>query len=170
MANVHSRCAIGIALALCLMLVASPARGQQVGGLQTSGTSYRIFVRPGQNTVQVLLLGDVGQPGLYKVGEDTDLIQLLALSGGERSEGGGGGRRLRREGDTTVRLYRPSNGERELIFEAEMDEFVARSAYPALKTGDVIQVETKRGFPWFDTVRFLTTTTTFVLTVIRFVD
>jgi len=146
-----------------------PARGQQFPeGLQVGGTSYYTFARPGQNTIQVLLLGDVGQSGLYKIGENIDLARLLALSGGGAQ--GRGRTRLGRRGDTKVRLYRPENGKRTLILEAELDELVARTEYPDLKTGDVIRVEAQSPFPWFDVFQILTSVATFTLTVIRFIQ
>lgn len=156
------RCS-AILVGLGLLLVASPVMGQQLpGGLEAGGTSYFTFSRPGQNTIEVIMLGDVGQSGLYRIGEDTDLSRLLALSGGP-----GGGNR----GNTTVRLYRPTNGHRDLIFEAELDDFIAGSdAVPALETGDVIRVETSQGFDWRDTVRILTAVSSLTFTILRLFD
>ncbi|MFB6231465.1 MAG: hypothetical protein ABEL04_09935 [Salinibacter sp.] len=159
---------IGGVLSL-LLVAAGPARGQQLPeGLQGGGTSYYTFARPGQNTIQVLLLGDVGQTGLYKIGENIDLARLLALSGGTgdvRTRG----RFSFGRGDTKIRLYRPANGGRELIFKAELDQLVSKSDYPDLKSGDVIRVENQRPFPWFDVFQILTSAATFTLTIIRFI-
>lgn len=150
-------------LVLCLMLGAYPAWGQGVGGgLETSGTSYYTFARPGQNTIEVLILGDVGRSGLYRIGEDTDLAQLMALSGGTGTGN---------QGNTTIRLYRPDNGQRDLIFEADLDEFIARSgAVPALEEGDVIRVRTREGFNWRDALRIVTAVSSLTWTVLRIVD
>ena len=141
---------------------------QQFGGLQTQGTSYFTFSRPGQNTIQVLMLGDVGKPGVYEVGEDTDLGRLLALSGGSKQPGGQGGSRLQGEGDTSIRLYRNGEEGRRLILQEEMDDFVERSAYPDLQAGDVIRIESKEGFPWFGAVQFLASISTLTLTIVNF--
>lgn len=150
-------------LTLCLLLVAGSAWGQNptgvTGGYEVGGTSYYTFARPGQNTIEVLMLGNVGRSGLYQVGENTDLARLLALSGGP--SGGS-------QGNTTVYLYRPANGQRELIFEAELDEFISQSdAVPALQGGDVIRVETREGFNWRDTLRIITAVSSLTWTVLR---
>jgi hypothetical protein len=138
------------ALIVALILWAAPVHAQQIGDIRTDGTSYRVFARPGENTIQVFVLGDLGQPGVYSVGADTELAQLVALTGGP----GGGGR-----SDTTIRLYRPENGRRELIYEAELDDFIRRSdVHPDLQSGDILQVETiqREGFDWRDGLRILT--------------
>ena len=168
MSDVLPSC-IAVGLLSLLLVAAGPVHGQQLPeGLQAGGTSYYTFARPGQNTIQVLLLGDVGQTGLYKIGENIDLARLLALSGGTGDVRGR--RRLSfGRGDTKIRLYRPANGGRELIFEAELDQLVSKSEYPDLKSGDVIRVRNQSPFPWFDVFQILTSAATFTLTIIRFI-
>jgi len=140
------------ALTAWVVPVHVPAHAQQFGDIRTEGTSYRVFARPGENTVQVYVLGDLGQPGVYSVGADTELAQLVALTGGP-------GGTTRGRSDTTIRLYRAENGQRELIYEAELDEFIERSdVHPDLQSGDILQVETiqREGFGWRDGLRILT--------------
>lgn len=165
MMNLRLRLTAG--LACCLLLVAGPALGQRFSEYEVSGTSYRVFARPGQNTIQVLVIGNGGQSGLYKIGADTDLARLLALSGGAS----GGGRT-----ETTIRLYRPQDGQRELVFEAELNRLIEESgSSPALQAGDVIQIESveRRGFGWRDALQIVTAvaTTTFAIErIVRLFD
>ena len=134
-----------VGMVLCLALAACPAWGQD---LQVDGTSYYRFARPGQNTIRVIVLGGANS-GVYEIGTNVDLAELLALSGGP----GGSGRSR-----TTVRLYRARDGSREQVFEAEMEDFVARTEYPALQAGDTVRIETieRERFGWRDGISILT--------------
>lgn len=156
---------------MVLLLATAPcdAWGQnRPGEMRTDGSSYHMFARPGQNTIQVLVLGDVGQPGMYEIGEGLDLAQLLALSGGPGLQ-----RSARNRSETTLRLYRPQDGQRELIFEAEMEGFMReREAYPSLRQGDVFQVETveRERFGWRDALRILTAAATVTFSIERLLN
>jgi len=151
---------------LVVLGAAAPALGQSpTGGLRTDGTSYHVFARPGQNTVQVLVLGDVSSPGVYEVGEGTDLARLLALSGGP-----GGRQRSGTRQETTIRLYRPQENRRELLYEANLERMVAEPGpYPALQRGDVLQVKTveRERFSWRDGLRIFTALGTLAIAVER---
>lgn len=162
MPDILQRHAAGVVF--CLLLTASPVCAQQepAEALETSGTAFYRYAQTGQNTIQVAVLGG-GQSGIYEVGADIDLAKLLALSKGL----GGDGR-----SKITVQLYRPENGRRELMFEAKMEEFLARSEYPTLETGDIVRIETvqRQRFGWRDVLSIITTATTLVFTIDRVAD
>ncbi|MCS3650099.1 hypothetical protein GGQ08_001393 [Salinibacter ruber] len=148
-------------LALCLMLAAGPAWAQQqgTGGMQAGGTAYYTFARPGQNTIEVLVLG--GQSGIYEVGENINMGQLVALAGGGR----GGGRT-----NVTVRHFRLKDGKRRKILDQDLDEFTERAQYPSLQDGDVIRLETSQGWGWREVLQITTAVTSLTFTVLRIFD
>jgi len=148
-------------LALCLMLVSGPAWAQDPGGRQAGGTAYYTFARPGQNTIEVLVLGG-GQSGIYEIGENIDLGQLIALAGG----GGGGGRRSK----IKVHFFRVEGGERRKVFEEEIGKFASRSQYPSLQDGDVVRIETNQRFDWRDGLRISTTLLGLATTLLTIFD
>ena len=146
-----------VGLVLCLMLVVGPAWAQQVpGGRQAGGTAYYTFARPGQNTIEVLVLG--GQAGIYEIGEDINLGQLMALSGG----GGQGGNRTR----VKIHLFRLENGERRKILEEEIGDFASRAQYPSLQDGDVVRVETRERLNWRDILQVSTSVISLAITLL----
>lgn len=163
----HAKLSLFATLVTVLLIGGGTAFGQDLGGsegLRSEGTSYHVFARPGQNTIQVFLLGDVGQSGVFMIGENIDLAQLVALAGGPVGTG---------RSRTTIRLYRPEDGKRTLLYEADAEEFIEQSSYPSLRTGDVIQVESieRRGFGWRDALTLITTAASLTLTYERlFVD
>lgn len=127
---------------LMTLVMAPSVQAQQfdrVGNVKATGTSYYIFAPAGEATVQVLMLGSVGSPGVYEVGEQTNLGQLLALAGGT----GLGPLTSGQERRVTVRLLREEEGRRSLIYEAPWENMLAEPVqYPVLRDGDVLMVET----------------------------
>lgn len=106
----------------------------------TSGTSYRVFAQPGEPTVQILVLGE-SATGMYVVGSDTDLVELLALTGTGATMGSTADvvRRV------TVRLMREQGGQRMVVYEQEFDDFLSEPAsYPRLQDGDIFTVEVEQ--------------------------
>ena len=103
--------------------------------LESVGAAHYVFAKKGQATNKLLVLGNVGSPGVYQVGVDIDLDELLALSGGME---------VTEEAKITVRLYREGSGRRNLIYEAQIDRVLAEPGlYPPLRDGDVLTVESK---------------------------
>jgi protein involved in polysaccharide export with SLBB domain len=148
-------------LVLCLLFTAGPALAQDLtGDRQAGGTAYYTFARPGQNTIEVLVLG--GQSGIYEIGEDVNLGQLMALSGG----GGRGGSRSK----VKVYLYRLQDGERRKILEEEIGNFAERPQYPSLQEGDVVRIETRERLNWRDALRVTTTVLSLTLTILTLFD
>jgi hypothetical protein len=144
------------------MLAAGPAWAQQggTGGMQTGGTAYYTFARPGQNTIEVLVLGG-GRSGVYEIGENINLGKLMALSGG-----GGGGSRTK----VKVHHFRLENGKRNKILEENLDDLTDRPQYPPLRDGDVVRIETKQTIGWRDGLRIVSTALSLTLTILTLFD
>lgn len=143
------------------------AAGQNLtGGMQTDGTSYYVFARPGQNTIQVMVVGSGIQTGLYELGEGTDLEQLVVLGGYSP-----GVRQARNDRTVTVQLYRDNaSGQREKVYEASLDALVAAaSPAPTLQMGDVAQIEVvdRERFSWRDGLRIVTASASLALLIER---
>ena len=131
------------------------------GGMQTDGTSYYVFARPGQNTVQVMVVGSGIQAGLYEVGEETNLEQLVVLGGYSP-----GVRQASNDRTVTIQLYRDNpNGQREVIFDASLDALIA----PTVQMGDVVRVEVvdRERFSWRDGLRIVTAAASLTLVIER---
>lgn len=132
----------GLAWLLVLGIVL-PCQAQtfgRVGDIEARGTAYHVYARPGDATVQVLVMGIGG--GIYEVTDGTRLDELLALVGGTGgTELGGEMPTIRRR--TTVRLYRGTGGRRSLIYEAPLEEMLLQTdQHPRLQDGDLFLVET----------------------------
>lgn len=149
---------------LPLLLVATSAiapdvQAQNYGQVEETDTnvnSYFFFVEPGEGSIDVKVMGTVRNPGLYRLGEGTDLGQLLALSGGPVLNV----RQEERDRETTIRLFRPqSSGEQKLIFEEDFEGGITTqsASYPQLQDGDVMTVEVieDRQFEWRDALTIL---------------
>lgn len=142
--------------ALLAVFIAAPATAQEfgrLGDIQFSGTSYHVFARPGEATVQVIVMGAGG--GIYEIGENTRLDELFALVGG----GGQVDLSERPSILTSVRLYRDQSAQRSLVYEASIDEMLTYpGAYPNLLDGDVFVIESKdvQRFGWRDGLSILT--------------
>ena len=136
-----------------LLLSPAPVVAQGFAGIDdvdASGMSYHRFVRPGEATVELLMLGNAGATGVYVVGMDTDLPQLLALSGVTLGASSGSER-----SEVTVRIYRQQGAQREMVFEASVaDVLTAPADVPTFRDGDIIYVETiTRSVDWYRWIR-----------------
>ena len=153
------------------LFLALPAQAQEigrVGDIETAGTSYHVFARPGEATVQILVLGDGG--GIYKIGAETKLDEFLALIGGAP---GFGVRTSQSRTSVTIQLYRVEGGRRTLVYEAPMEQmFTEPGQYPRLQDGDVFVVETKERnrIGWRDVLSVVTGISAIVLLVARLSD
>ena len=106
--------------------------------INSTGTSFSIFAKKGEATVQILVLG-TGTSGVFEVGVGTRLDQLLALVGGVTMESSS-----EEEVETTIRLYRENIGKRTMIYEAPLEQMLTEPGlYPALNEGDIFSMETK---------------------------
>lgn len=160
---------VGLSCVLFLS-VALPSQAQtfgRVGDIESRGTSYHVYARPGDATVQVLVMGFGG--GIYEVTDGTRLDELLALVGGATGpEIGPQDRLIRRT--TTVRLYRGSEGRRSLIYEAPLEQMLLETdQHPRLLDGDLflIETETRRRFSFRDGVQIIGGLASFALLIDR---
>ena len=133
----------------------TPSMGQtfgRVGEIEARGTAYHVYARPGDATVQILVMGLAG--GIYEVTDGTRLDELLALVGGAAGpEIGVQTPTVTRQ--TTVRLYRGSEGNRSLIYAAPLEQVLLEPhEHPRLLDGDLFLIETvtRNKFSWRDII------------------
>lgn len=143
----------------------------QVEETNTNVKAYFYFVEPGEGTIEVKVMGSVRNPGLYRLGEDTGLDQLMALTGGPvlgvRQEG--------RDRRTTVRLFRVrEEGSQEMVFERAFAEGIAseEAVYPPLRDGDIMTVEVveDRRFDWRDALTIVSAAGSVAFAIAQFVN
>lgn len=147
-----------ILMCVVSLCVAAPTAAQtfgRVGDIEARGTSYHVYARPGDATVQVLVMGLGG--GIYEVTDGTRLDELLALVGGATGpEVGTQDPTISLR--TTVRLYRGEEGNRSLIYEAPLEQVLLETdLHPRLIDGDLFLIETIRRnrFNWRDGFRIV---------------
>lgn len=141
----------------CLLGFSDLVAAQEIGRVEqveSNTQPYYFFLRPGEATTQLYVWGNVRAPGLYEVGSETRLDQVLSLAGGPLVTA------IQAPGSqtVTVRIYRAESGSRALAYEAELEQMVQEpSAYPVLQDGDLVYVETKnrQGFSLRDALTIL---------------
>ena len=148
--------AFALALAFAAAAQAQPSYGV-VEDLQTNVPGYHFHVLPGEATISVYVWGTVGAPGLYEVGADTDLGELLSLTGGPAAAPETEDQVVH----TTVRVFRFQGDERVEVYEAVVDEVVRQPGqYPQLHDNDIVEVETEieevTHFTWRDALSVVT--------------
>lgn len=132
------RAGLLLPLLLALGLTASPSRAQDV---PSSESFIHTFARPGQSTIQIYILGSVGTPGIWRIEQDTDLIELLSAA----NVSGFGDNPADQSTRVNLRIYRTNSNTRSMVYEARLEDVLARgTTYPPLEAGDVIEVETNR--------------------------
>ena len=144
---------------LCLLYSSqAEVNGQKLKRFEqiiSQGTSLHIFADQGEPTIQVLVLGS-RSPGVYEIGPEVRIDQLLFLSGGSEF-----GKRVR----VTIRVFREEVIDRRLIYESSLEDMLLTpSQYPDLSSGDVVMIEVreKSRFDWRDGVRIVATVTSLV--------
>lgn len=131
---------------------------------------YR-FARPGQATMRVYIWGQIGQPGIWEVARDTDLIELLSAA---RVPGVGTDQPEVRE-VTMLTLYRrqEGGGPRQQVYAQPLEQVVAAGEPPPrLQEGDVIQLQTQQRsrFSFRDVTQYVGVASSMVLLVLRLTD
>jgi hypothetical protein len=97
------------------------------------------YARPGQPTMTVLVLGQVAQPGRWRVERDVDFVDFLTAV---RPLGAGmdlpeTSQRM------NIKVYRPVGDSRALIFEGDLDSVLSGDRRAVeLAEGDALMVET----------------------------
>lgn len=118
----------------------SPAAAQNVGAFGGETPSYvNEFYRPGRPTMLIYVLGQVGQPGMWRVEENVDLIDLLAAAGlPALGQEGAAGARAR----YVLHIYRGPREQREAVYSEPIGRILAEgSSYPPLEPGDILIME-----------------------------
>jgi hypothetical protein len=149
LAALRSALPFGVLL-VAAALSAAPAAAQPADSLglrygaveerQTNAQGYYFFVLPGEPTKQVSVWGTVRLPGVYVVSADADLSEVLSLAGGPLLSAIPD----RTQRDVTIRVYHTEGAARSLAYEAPLAQMVREpGAHPALRSGDVIEVETR---------------------------
>ena len=136
------------------------------GDYEVVGASYHKFVLPGEASITVLVLGDARASGMYEIGRQTDLGVLLALSSATIGTIAPGETR-----EITLRLYRYSGADRNVVYDATLEEFLSYPGqYPQLQDRDVVVVQTviKKRFGWRDALSIITASAAVLLAVDRF--
>lgn len=161
------RIAVAAAVAVLLTLQApAEAVGQTFGatGVESEGMSFNRFVRPGEASVQIWVIADT-RSGLYEVGESLSLGELVVLTGA-----GPGMTTARERRRTDVKVYRGTNGTRDLIYDATLEDLVREpAAYPTLQNGDVVMMQThaRQRFQWRDALTIVSAASTTILLIDR---
>ena len=136
---------------LALVLSASPTWAQtpyynpDIEVVQQAA-AFSVFAEPGAPTIDVMLVNLGGSSALFRVGEETTLTQMLALSGGiagtEEND-----RVIIRQ---TVSVLRDDgNGGRSVVYSAEPEQlFREPGRHPQLRSGDVVEIDST-----YETVR-----------------
>ena len=167
-------CALSvISLILFLSIPASQVFAQEFKRFEditSTGTSYHIFAKQGEATIQVLFLGSIGAAGVYEIGVETELDQLIALTGGAPSA-----TTNTAEVETTIRILRKEGTRRELIYEASIEQMMSQPGlYPPLQDGDVITVESittqKTPFTWRDGLSLVSSLSSVVVLIRLFTN
>ena len=119
--------------------------GRSERTVSTAPGYYRHHL-PGEATIQIQVEGNVVNPGLYEIADETDLRRLLALAGGPQVDI----RDPQRERRVEIRLVRPGVG---MIYGALLGDAVSNpSVIPPLRQDDALLVEVidTRRFGWQD--------------------
>ena len=128
-----------------LFLVSTPALVTAQNTLPTGSGGAQSYVndfsRPGQATMLVNVWGSAGQPGLWRVEKNVDLIDFLSVVGVP-------GIGLEEPGTRSTAyatIYRTVNGERREVFRQKIERLLQDGArYPTLADNDVLAIEIKR--------------------------
>ena len=139
----------GLALAqpTCQSLDGQPAtRIGQAEQIENNAPGYYRHHMPGEATIQVQVEGAVLNPGLYEVADETNMSQVLALSGGPRVDA----RDRQNNRRVELRIVRPQLG---MIYGATLGDAITNpSVVPPLCNQDALLVEVvdRRQFGWQD--------------------
>lgn len=102
--------------------------------------SHYSFVRTGEQSINVVVIGSVVRPGTYEVRPDTDLNTLFLYTGGPSMVGV---RSREKTPDVNIFLSRPGENGRRIIYETDFASYIDEDVeFPELQELDMIIVET----------------------------
>lgn len=130
-------------IAILLLFSAPTAQAQDLSRIQQlrdQMPSHYSFVRTGEPSINVVVIGSVVRPGTYEVRPDTDLNTLFLYTGGPSMVGQ---RTRRRTPDVNIFLSRPGENGRRIIYETDFASYIDEDVeFPELQELDMIIVET----------------------------
>ena len=158
-------------LALIIMLgLTSEASSQGFTGNQNELPNHYTFVRVGEPSMDVVVMGTVMRPGNYRVREGTDLSMVFMHAGGASTIGE---RRRRKRPDVTLQISRKTDEGRQVVFTTDFESMLNKDVdYPILEPDDIIVVETvplRPRFQWRDAASLISVASTTLLIIDRFV-
>lgn len=104
-------------------------------GIITTGISYHVYRRPGEATIQLYVVGASGSTGIYVVGSETTLSEMMALIGSAPASV----ETEMLERTARVRVLREQGDRRLAIYEATTEEALAEpGTHPPLMDRDMI--------------------------------
>lgn len=154
-----------VILALLALVGTVDVKAQSLGRVESTesnSSDYYYYVQPGERTIQVNLIGAVRSPGLYEIGTNVTLGQILALAGGPTMNA----RQKRNKRTTEVRVIRDGR----ITYNVNIEE--AETPYVdfgGLQEGDIVRVDVLESTPfgWRDGLQIVTATASLVLIVDR---
>jgi hypothetical protein len=143
----------GTVAGLLLLAVPDPVWAQSTTPSIEGRTQINTYARPGAATMVVNVWGSVGQPGLWRVERDVDLVEFLSVVGVPGVGQDNPGTREK----NIITLYRVQRGERQEVYRKDVDAILADGAgYPSLQEGDILAITAQKrktlGFQFFSTV------------------
>jgi len=127
---------------LLLIFASYPANSQSLSNIEELRDripNYYSFVRIGEPSIEIMILGSVKRAGTYKVRENVRLNELILFAGGP--EGIGNITRGKRA-KSYIMVSRKMEDRREIIFETEFREtIVGELNFPIMEYGDIVIVE-----------------------------
>ena len=122
------------------------------------------YARPGYATKTVYIWGAVGAPGVWRVEENVELIELLTAA---RLVGYGANSRGGRQ-DFILRIYRVENGSRTEIYSERVNRIISGAQeHPQIREGDRLAIETRQRIGWQSAASMIGAVSSFTLLVIR---
>lgn len=160
-------------LAILIVLATLPAQssfGQAFWPAEETKTNvnnyYYYYVNPGTPTIRVHVLGAVRLPGLYEISSDTDLGEIIALSGGPPIAPHASNSRT----DVTIQIYRSTTGERSKVYDEQFTHSLTGfEGHPQLMDGDVVMMDVthRQLFSWRDVTRVISSVAVVILAAER---
>lgn len=131
--------------------------------------AYYYYAEPGDLTINVNVWGTVRYPGRYEVQTGTNLGELLSYAGGPLMQS----RQEHDQRQVTIRISRPTEEGREIIYKAELDSMIVSSAkYPVMQHGDIVTIETveMQGITWRDVLGVVGAAASVGVLILRFLE
>ncbi|MCH8568826.1 MAG: SLBB domain-containing protein [Balneolales bacterium] len=112
----------------------------RVEQLRDQMPNHYSFVRTGEQSLRVVVLGTVNRPGSYEIRPGTDLNTLFLYAGGPSQVGT---RSRNRTPEVNIFLSRPQEGGRRIIYSTTFSAYINQDVdFPEMQDLDMVIVET----------------------------